>query len=791
MPQVLGTQGGLTALSICYTLSRCEHQGLAARLAAPTRAAKGTVRFMIRFSPLFRRPRAARSARPSTCLGLLAALLPLALPTRLWAQTPTAGPTPTPTAIGQVTPPPLPTVTPEATATPIGTPLPPPVTFTVRPALGTLREGGRITVDVFLSQPLSQEATVNLSLNVDGSGLGFGAQLPFARLSASTVTLAAGQTHASVVLSAPEDNLRYTNPRVFIAAQSSAPNLLPRNVAAVTFLDNDTARLVLRPNGNVLREGSTESEPLLSVETNVRNATFIQSPAITLRSSRPDLVRVPTATLRLFALASGIFPLQVLARSSLDAPTPVTFTASGPGLPTATATVLIVDNAAPGLSVHIAPSVIDEDSLVPATGSVTRSGDTSQTLAVALSNSNPRLVRVPSSVTIPPGSGSATFAITPIESRVQDVAGAPNQFSSQRTLQAIVSASSGRLASGRARLDVRDTSPIIEAIASPNRLNEEDGPRGGVLVLRLARTRAQDVAVTLRPNDPRIVLASTAAVLPRDGRKVAVRFAIRNLSGSSLANSSEAQTFIGVADEFENPYLDPAAPDAAAPVTIVSDAPLQLRLSRGSVLISGGSAGFDVTIRRRSAGASLPVRLSAATSFFGGRGSLLLPPVVTIPAGQRSITISVRVLASSPQTYGSAILRASAGSDIASARLVLDTPGDLGIVLQADSEVLSPSSPRGTLTLRRQNFDVPATLLLQPVASPTGERAAVSAPPRIAVPAGQQFISIPLRLLRAPSSDTVALFALSVEGAPGASNGFNRIAVLVHADPPPVPAPQR
>lgn len=645
-----------------------------------------------------------------------------------------------------------------------------------------------MALDLFLSRPLSQKADVALFLSLNLYGARPYLE-PNVRLSSRgrDVTFAPGQTHISLVLSAAEDNVPYSTGRIFIETLtfSDEPFIKVKNQASFFYEDDDTPRLVLLANGSVWREGTPASEPLLSVETNLRNLDgSAANAAITLRSSRPDVVRVPSATLKVSALRSGVFPLQVLERAGVNAPTPVTLTASGPGLPATSATIVVVEREAPGLSVRFAPSVIDEDSLTPATGTVTRSGPTSQALIVALSNSNPRLVSLPSSVTIPMGSRSASFAVQPIEARVVDATDELGVDARQRRLQAFVAASFGRLASGRARLDVRDTTPIIEVVATPSRMNEEDAPHG-VLTLRLVRPRAHDVTVKIDPLDSRLLLAGARntiawATLPRDGSKVGVRFSILNHSGTQ----SGAESPIIISDGFENPYA-PNVADAFVYIAIFDDdAPLQLRLSRGEVTTSNLASSVEVTVRRRQpSAAALAVRLSAQASFRDGHASLLLPPIVTIPAGEQSVTVTAKVSASSEQARGYFDLQARAGGDSAQDSFLVHSSKALGMVTQQDRETLSASSPVGSVTLRRQTFDTTATLLIEPVAASASESGLVSAPARVLMPAGQRFVSVPLRLLRDPASDTTAQFALSIEGA-GTSLGDERLLVAVRADPP-------
>src|SRR4051794_22750573 len=54
------------------------------------------------------------------------------------------------------------------------------------------------------------------------------------------------------------------------------------------------------------------------------------------------------------------------------------------------------------------------------TGTVTRTGDLSQALTVALASSDTTEATVPAAVTIPAGSASATFTVTPVDDTVLD-----------------------------------------------------------------------------------------------------------------------------------------------------------------------------------------------------------------------------------------------------------------------------------------------------------------------------------------------------------------------------------
>lgn len=639
---------------------------------------------------------------------------------------------------------------------------PPPVAL--RFSAPTLEEGGQVEVEVVLATPLARDGSASFGL-VSAKNRHAVLQISFARLSTRSVAMRAGQARASVTLSAREDELLQTVDGIGVSVYVSGLNGPAETFATVAFRDNDPLRLSVRANGDVWREGSPASD-LLAISSNLRR----RFPDYKLQSSRPDVIQVRDG-----------FLAGVLERPGIDEPTPVTLTASGPDMEPIEVKVVVVDSSSRFLSVRFWPDWVDEDAVAPARGTVFRSGDLSQPLRVALGNSNPRLVNVPPFVTIPARKDRASFEATPIEVREIDPRHTTDLSPAQRIPDAIISASAsdpaGVLASGRAVLNVRDTTPLIEGLATPARFLEDLAPTKGTLSLRLLRPRGHDVPVTLAARDARVELASTSAVLPRAGGEVRVAFTVRDDDAAQGSGTYMIEVHDGYIRAHDG---EPSAAAVARMRLLDDDAPLSIRLSRSYVLGVERDAVVDVAVLRPSPDPQpLPIRLSTRMWPGGGTVEIDLPTDVTIAANARSASVSLR-MKSSADGSANATLQAVGNRVSAQETLSVLGPQNRGVIW-AELEVLSSGAPDAVVILKgfgSESMDSSTTLLIVAGENP----GMVSAPATIELRSYQEFVAIPIRLLRAPDKDTTVSFTVAAQGKPARDGDGFRVQIL--ADPP-------
>jgi hypothetical protein len=154
-------------------------------------------------------------------------------------------------------------------------------------------------------------------------------------------------------------------------------------------------------------EGGTSSTGTVSLGT----VAPAGGTSVTLASSAPSLVTVPSSVLVPAGSVSATFPITSVATSTETTVT-VTGTFPGPTTASVTLTILVSPTVA---SVTVSPtSVVAGTS---ATGTVTLTGAApSGGATVALTSSNTSIATVPASVVVPAGATSATFAVTTVVS---------------------------------------------------------------------------------------------------------------------------------------------------------------------------------------------------------------------------------------------------------------------------------------------------------------------------------------------------------------------------------------
>jgi large repetitive protein len=153
------------------------------------------------------------------------------------------------------------------------------------------------------------------------------------------------------------------------------------------------------------------------------NVSLAAAQVVTLVSSDTTEATVPATVTIPAGQASVSFAIAAVNDTVGDGSQAVTITASAAGL-TGTAAVTVTDDdpALPGLEVRInKPSVLEQTGSAAATGTVTRYNlPLSQAQVVTLSSSDTTEATVPTSVTIPAGQASATFAIASVDDTFTD-----------------------------------------------------------------------------------------------------------------------------------------------------------------------------------------------------------------------------------------------------------------------------------------------------------------------------------------------------------------------------------
>jgi CSLREA domain-containing protein len=279
---------------------------------------------------------------------------------------------------------------------------------------------------------------------------------------ALTVRLLSTDTRALRVPASVVIPVGARNATFFVAAVDNrivnAPQTARLDVSA-TGLRGASATVRVADNGRVLRdlrlavESNGRFTERLGNQTANGTLTLLGAPlskplAITLVSSDPRRISVPSVVTLPAGKTSVVFSLRVLDNAVLEPSARVFLTARAAGFGSAFVEAIIADNDGPSLSLTLARTSAPENS-GSFTATVTRRNvpitATTAALAVSLRSSNGVLVVLPANVSIPRGRASATFSVRLVNNTVVD-----------GTRRVSLSAAASGLTAADATLDVLD-----------------------------------------------------------------------------------------------------------------------------------------------------------------------------------------------------------------------------------------------------------------------------------------------------------------------------------------------
>ncbi len=224
------------------------------------------------------------------------------------------------------------------------------------------------------------------------------------------------------------------------------------------------------------------------------------------------------------------------------------------------------------LSLSIAPSVLRANAGArAATGTLSRSGPTSAPLAVALSSSDTRKVRVPSSVTLPAGAKSVTFEVAVVDDGL-----------AEGTRSITISARAASFKEAQAVVSVLDaTAPALSLSLSSTRIRE-GGASAAILTIKrntkiTSQSRALIVSLSATPAGQLSIPSSV--IISAQSASVKVRLSALN---NKLAGRPHVVTITARAPGFR---------PARLALTVEDGAPSSRFSITGRVLLASAHAG--------------------------------------------------------------------------------------------------------------------------------------------------------------------------------------------------------
>ncbi|MBB5036428.1 M36 family metallopeptidase [Prosthecobacter dejongeii] len=303
----------------------------------------------------------------------------------------------------------------------------------------TMMEGSlNVPVQVSLASPVLFNTTVTFTCNAR------------ARLSLpSSVTIPAGQTSATILISAPQNQIADLGKAVIITAAATAK---PTSYNHIRVLDDEVTSLNLSLPVSVMEGNPTAT-------ATVQMSSFLANPIpVYLSSASPDQVRVHSSVATIPAgQNSTSFPISAVDDVFLDGAQEISLTASANGMQAVTATLSVLDNESAQI-VMTEPDPLREGG-VASEVTLTLSGPRSEDTVVELSSSDTSAATVPPIVILPAGEMSVSFEVAPVDDALRD---------GEQT--ALIRVSSAGLLGGSVAVQVLDDEPAhiaVSPIASP------------------------------------------------------------------------------------------------------------------------------------------------------------------------------------------------------------------------------------------------------------------------------------------------------------------------------------
>lgn len=221
------------------------------------------------------------------------------------------------------------------------------------------------------------------------------------------------------------------------------------------------------------------------------------------------------------------------------------------------------------LSVSLSPSTIQENGGT-STGTVTRPGETTAALEVALTSSDATVATVPASVTIEAGSSTATFTATAVDNPA---------VTGDRT--SVITASATDMENGAATLTVTDDDSLSLTV-SPGSISENGGTATGTV--STASARETDLTVSLASSNTAAATVPTQVTISTGSTQAT--FTVTGVDDGTAAGDRTV-TITASATGFG---------DGTASVTVVDDDTTSVTVTLGSIYtVAVDDLGDDVS----------------------------------------------------------------------------------------------------------------------------------------------------------------------------------------------------
>lgn len=534
----------------------------------------------------------------------------------------------------------------------------------------------------------------------------------------ASVTIPAGSTTVTVLISAIDDNIVTSDSTVTIFA--SATGFLDATTD-ITVTNTDVATLAVTSSAAEIAENAAPGTLVYTVKRNTSDNTLALN--VNLSSDLTDRLTVP-ATVTIPAGQDFVtFTGSPVDDDLLNGNSPVVVTASASGFVSGSSTVTVKDNDAGTLALTSSSPDVAEDAGTDAlTFTITRtSSDITQPLVLILSSSDPSRLAVADTVTIPANTESATFTGSPVDDMIVD-----------GNVEVVVTAVALGFNDVTTTVTVTNTDVPALTITS-NSSTVAENAAAGVLVYTVSRNTSDNssaLTVNLASSVPDRLADVGSIVIPADQTFVTI-------SGMPVDNV--------VADGNADVVVTVSAAgfvDGSTTVTVVDDEPaiLTVTANQASVFETAGAGVVTYTVSRNTTNNSQPLVVNLAS---GTPSRLTVDNTVTIPADATSITFDGTAIDNSVVDGDVEVVVTASAFDFTSGTASVTVKDDDAGTLTVTPNITSVSedAAAGTLsyTIARATTDDSLPLTVSLVSDTPGRLTVVGA---ITIPANETSVTI-------------------------------------------------
>lgn len=534
----------------------------------------------------------------------------------------------------------------------------------------------------------------------------------------ASVTIPAGQTSVTFTVSAVEDAI-IDGPQETKITASATGHTSGSETLLVTDNDGELLSLTLNPTSVSESAGATASTATISRNTDTTNALIVTlSSSVTTAATVPATVTIPAGE------TAATFAITAINDALADGTQTTTISATAAGfLLPATADLNVTDDeGAAALTVTLNPSTISESAGNSATtGTVARNSPTTDALEVTLSSSLISAATVVTTVTIPAGQSTATFAINAVDNDIENA-----------TQTVTITASATSHESDSATLSVTDNevTPTLELTLAANAISEASGANvTSATVTRTETSTTEALIVTLSSSDISEVTVPATVTIPAG--QSSFTFDVTAID-DAFADGTQSVTLTATANGFTS--------DSSSISVSDDDGPAALSVSLNPAIFSeSASAPASVGTVRRNTETTSALEVSLSSSL---TANVTVPATVTIPAGQESVTFNVTAINDIALTGQQSVLITATAAAHANGNTLLELTDDeaptldLTVNLSEISEDDGSGAATGTVT--RPSDAITAALTVTLTSSNSNK---VVVPSSVTIPAGQTSVT--------------------------------------------------